>query len=219
MNRLRIYLILLVVIVSCNAMAQKNKKVQQHDTLNVSSVAEQKIRPLPSNKGEVDSLKNVIALLKKEKQKLDSVNGKLKERLQFADSCFLRVSNDCFRKKYDKATVDEAIANFGRMYSPQLQKSFAPLKYLLENYGSYYKEISDLFGQIENDKKMGNPFAGNQEKMVNVNKIKATTYYKKVYSANWTIMYLNDVIDKAINRLKTYAVGPQKTIKLTDLLK
>ena len=219
MNRLRILLALIVVCVSFNAMAQKNKHKVPVDSVKSSAVVESKVEVLPSNKSEVDSLKNVIAQLKKENLEQDSVNRKLKERLMFADSCFLRVSNDCFRIKYDKEKVDEAIANFGRMYSPQLQKSFAPLKSLLENYGNYYKEICDLFSLIENDKKLGNPFAGNQEKLVNVNKIKATIYYKKVYSANWTIMYLNDVIDKAISRLKTYAVSPQKTIKLTDLLK
>lgn len=115
--------------------------------------------------------------------------------------------------------VDEAIVNFGRMYSPQLQKSFTPLKFLLENYGNYYKEIDELFGQIENDKGMANPFIGGREASSNIVKIKTTTYYKKVYFANWTIMYLNDVIDKAIARLKNYDPKQHKVIKLTDLLK
>ena len=218
MDRLRILFVLLIVCFSCNTMAQKNKKVQKKDSVKVASVVESKMDSLTSTKNEIDSLKNIIAQLRKEKQGQDSVNNKLKERLLFADSCFLRVSNDCFRRKYDKVRVDEAIANFGRMYSLQLQKSFAPLKSLLENYGGYYKEISDLLVQIENDKKMGNPFTGEQEKLANKAKLKSTVYYKKVYSANWTIMYLNDVIDKAIARLNAFD-PKQKTIKLTDLLK
>ena len=87
------------------------------------------------------------------------------------------------------------------------------------SYGNYYKEIGELFGQIENDKGMANPFIGGREALSNIVKIKATTYYKKVYFANWTIMYLNDVIDKAIARLKNFDPKQHKVIKLTDLLK
>lgn len=157
--------------------------------------------------------------MKSEIQEQIELNQHLKDRILFVDSCILRVSNDCLRKKYDKVRVDEAIVNFGRMYSPQLQKSFTPLKFLLENYGNYYKEIGELFGQIENDKGMANPFIGGREALSNIVKIKATTYYKKVYFANWTIMYLNDVIDKAIARLKNFDPKQHKVIKLTDLLK
>ena len=215
MDRLRILFVLLIVCFSCNTMAQKNKKVQKRDSVKVASVVESKKDSLASTKSEVDSLKDEIA-------QLESANCKLKERLQFADFCFLRVSNDCLRKKYDKATVDEAIANFGKMYSSQLQKSFAPLKSLLENYGAYYKDIADLLTQIENDKGFTNVFPQSQQKAVvaNLAKIRTTEYYKKVYSANWTIMYLNDVIDKAIARLKAFKPEPKKkTMRLTDLLK
>ena len=202
-------------------MAQKNKKKLSKDTIEVSSNIDSFVEVSEdSNKeNEIDSLKKVISLLKSEIQEQIEKNQHLKERLLFADSCFLRVSNDCLRKKYDKVRVDEAIVNFGRMYSPQLQKSFTPLKFLLENYGNYYKEIGELFGQIENDKRMANPFIGGREASSNIVKIKTTTYYKKVYFANWTIMYLNDVIDKAIARLKNYDPKQHKVIKLTDLLK
>lgn len=202
-------------------MAQKNKKKLSKDTIEVSSNIDSFVEVSEdSNKeNEIDSLKKVISLLKSEIQEQIEKNQHLKDRILFADSCFLRVSNDCLRKKYDKVRVDEAIVNFGRMYSPQLQKSFTPLKSLLENYENYYKEIGELFGQIENDKRMANPFIGGREASSNIVKIKTTTYYKKVYFANWTIMYLNDVIDKAIARLKNYDPKQHKVIKLTDLLK
>lgn len=77
--------------------------------------------------------------------------------------------------------VDEAIVNFGRMYSPQLQKSFTPLKFLLENYGNYYKEIDELFGQIENDKGMANPFIGGREASSNIVKLKLQLTIKSVF--------------------------------------
>lgn len=124
-------------------MAQKNKKKLSKDTIEVSSNIDSFVEVSEdSNKdNEIDSLKKVISILKSEIREQVELNQHLKDRILFADSCFLRVSNDCLRKKYDKVRVDEAIVNFGRMYSPQLQKSFTPLKFLLENYGNYYKEI------------------------------------------------------------------------------
>lgn len=221
MSKIKIILILFIICFSCNTMAQKNKKKLSKDTMEMSSDIDSFVEVSEdSNKeNEIDSLKKVISLLKSEIQEQIEKNQHLKERLLFADSCFLRVSNDCLRKKYDKVRVDEAIVNFGRMYSPHLQKSFTPLKSLLENYENYDKEIGELFGQIENDKEMANPFIGGREALSNIVKIKATTYYKKVYFSNWTIMYLNDVIDKAIARLKSYDPKQHKVIKLTDLLK
>lgn len=215
MNRLQIFFI--IVCFSFNVMAQKSRYQVSKDTVKLLAVVESKVDTSSSVKTEVDSLKNMIVQLEKEKQRTDSANNKLKERLLFADSCFLRVANDCFRKRYDKVRVDEAIANFGKMYSPQLQKSFEPLKSLLEDYNRYYKEISDLLAQIEKDERLINPFKKEDAIAENIAKIKSTFYYKNVYSANWTIMYLNDVIDKSIARLK--ALGPkQKIMKLTDLL-
>lgn len=52
----------------------------------------------------------------------------------------------------------------------------------------------------------------------NIAKIRSTSYYKKVYSADWTIMYLNDVLDKAIARLKVYDPKQHKPINLKDLV-
>lgn len=152
--RIKLMLVLLVVCFSCNAIAQKSKGKLQNDTTDMVSGVDPfvEVIEVPTTQREIDSLKQVISQLESENQEQVEINQNLKRRLLFTDSCFLRVSNDCFRKKYDKVKVDEAIANFGRMYSPQLQKSFAPLKTLLENYGNYYKEIMDLFTQIDNDR-------------------------------------------------------------------
>lgn len=218
MNRLRVILVMLAVCLSYNGLAQDNNKTVLNDTIIVSfdtvSVAQTNVY-----KAEIDSLRGVISKLTADTLELAKINAKLKQRLLFADSCFLRVSNDCLRQKYDSMKVTKAIENFGRMYTPQLQKSFAPLKYLLENYNRYYNEIQDILVKIENDKGMINVFTGRNSVEKNIEAIKSTDYYKKAYSANWTIMYLDDVIDEAIARLKTFNPKLHKPLKLTDLLK
>lgn len=209
---------MLAVCLSYNGLAQDNNKTVLNDTIIVSfdtvSVAQTNVY-----KAEIDSLRGVISKLTADTLELAKINAKLKQRLLFADSCFLRVSNDCLRQKYDSMKVTKAIENFGRMYTPQLQKSFAPLKYLLENYNRYYNEIQDILVKIENDKGMINVFTGRNSVEKNIEAIKSTDYYKKAYSANWTIMYLDDVIDEAIARLKTFNPKLHKPLKLTDLLK
>lgn len=94
---------------------------------------------------EVDSLKSCIKMMQIEITEKEKQISLLKNRLMFADSCFLRISNDCLRKKYDPVRVNEAIAKFQKMYSSELQKTFSPLKSLLENYKVYYNEISMVF--------------------------------------------------------------------------
>ena len=217
MRKLKIFLVLLVVSFSCNAMAQKKTEKDSFvevvsDTDTIANVV-----PVPKKESEVDSLKREISKLKEENQELEDYNRTLQKQLLFADSCFLRVSNDCFRKKYDSDRVNEAIGNFKNMYSPKLQETFSPLKDLLEKYGSYYQEISKVFEEIEGDMNT-KIFLYETAKKTNVDKIKKTGYYQNVYSANWTIAYLNNAIDKAIERLRTY--DPHKTtrLKLMDLL-
>ena len=209
---------MLAVCLSYNGLAQDNNKTVLNDTIMVSfdtvSVSQTVVY-----KAEIDSLRSVISKLTADTLELAKINAKLKQRLLFADSCFLRVSNDCLRQKYDSMKVTKAIENFGRMYTPQLQKSFAQLKYLLENYNRYYNEIQDILVKIENDKGMINVFTGRNSVEKNIEAIKSTDYYKKAYSANWTIMYLDDVIDEAIARLKTFNPKLHKPLKLTDLLK
>ena len=209
---------MLAVCLSYNGLAQDNNKTVLNDTIMVSfdtvSVSQTVVY-----KAEIDSLRSVISKLTADTLELAKINAKLKQRLLFADSCFLRVSNDCLRQKYDSMKVTKAIENFGRMYTPQLQKSFAQLKYLLENYNRYYNEIQDILVKIENDKGMINVFTGRNSVEKNIEAIKSTDYYKKAYSAKWTIMYLDDVIDEAIARLKTFNPKLHKPLKLTDLLK
>ena len=218
MNRLRVILAILLVCFSYNALAHDNTETILNDTAVVASdtvsVADATIY-----KKETDSLRCVISKLAADTLELKKINAKLYQRLLFADSCFLRVSNDCLRQKYDSMRVNKAIENFGIMYSPQLQKTFAPLKSLLENYDRYYREIHDLLAKIENDKGMTNVFTGQNAIKKNIEEIKSTDYYKKAYSANWTIMYLDDVIDKAIVRLKTFNPKLHKPLILTDLFK
>ena len=128
-----------------------------------------------------------------DKQKIEAqeiIIKRLEQRLVFADSIVARLSNDCLRQKYDAGKVANAISNFDRMYSVELKSKFYQLKVLLSEYGKYTQEIENIFLEAQNDKAIGNPFTGQKQALTYIDKIKATSYYIKVYDENWTNLIL-----------------------------
>lgn len=157
-----------------------------------------------------------------DKQKIEAqeiIIKRLEQRLVFADSIVARLSNDCLRQKYDAGKVANAISNFDRMYSVELKSKFYQLKVLLSEYGKYTQEIENIFLEAQNDKAIGNPFTGQKQALTYIDKIKATSYYIKAYDNNWTIPYLNTVIDKSIEIIKSFNPKESKELHLIELMK
>lgn len=188
---------------------------------------------------EADSLQQEIChlkdLIEKYEQSVNSLNGKLYDYEQtikeqnkkierqnsyilFADTIIARLSNDCLRMKYDKNRVNQAIENFDKMYSPKLRSKFGRLKYLLNEYGEFTQELVDIFIESQNDRKLGNPFTGQKQALTYIDKIKGTRYYKEVYSNNWTIPYLNKLIDKCFETIKAFNPKENKELHLIELM-
>ena len=157
-----------------------------------------------------------------DKQKIEAqeiIIKRLEQRLVFADSIVARLSNDCLRQKYDAGKVANAISNFDLMYSVELKSKFYQLKVLLSEYGKYTQEIENIFLEAQNDKAIGNPFTGQKQALTYIDKIKATSYYIKVYDENWTIPYLNTVIDKSIEIIKSFNPKESKELHLIELMR
>ena len=129
------------------------------------------------------------------------------------------MSNDCLRHKYDPGKVANAISNFEQMYSAELKGNFHQLKVLLTEYGKYTKEIETVFFEAQNDKALRNPFTGQKQALTYIDKIKATSYYRNVYDENWTIPYLNSVIDKSMEIIKSFNPKESKELHLIELMK
>ena len=143
---------------------------------------------------------------------------RLNRYLQFADTIVARLSNDCLRKKYDQARVNQAVTNFEKMYSPELKNKFGRLKFLLNEYGKFTQELVDIFIEAQNDKGLGNPFTGQKQALTYIDKIKNTRYYREVYSDNWTIPYLNILIDKCFETIKAFNPKENKELHLLELM-
>ena len=208
----------------------------EQDTLKntVEVVAETPVEVIKvdSLQHEIDRLKGLIAQYK---QSETSLNGKLYdyeqtikvqnkkiERLNsyllFADTIVARLSNDCLRKKYDQNRVNLAMENFEKMYSPELKSKFVRLKFLLNEYGKFTQELNAIFVEAQNDKGLGNPFTGQKQALTYIDKIKNTRYYREVYSDNWTIPYLNNLIDKCFETIKAFNPKESKELHLVELM-
>ena len=209
---------------------------QEQDTLkNTVEVVDEppvEVIKVDSLQHEIDRLKGLIAQYK---QSETSLNGKLYdyeqtikvqnkkiERLNsyllFADTIVARLSNDCLRKKYDQNRVNQATENFEKMYSPELKSKFGRLKFLLNEYGKFTQELNAIFIEAKNDKGLGNPFTGQKQALTYIDKIKNTRYYKEVYSENWTIPYLNNLIDKCFETIKAFNPKESKELHLLELM-
>lgn len=220
------FTILLLFVASTFYGQDVKETISTHLITKDSCVVEQKKDVIIKQ----DSLEFIY--LKKELAQKDSVIVNLqatlnrqKNHLMFADSIILRLANDCFRFKYDQERVNNAKLYFANMFSVQLQKQFAPLMGLLNKYGTYYKQIEAVLLKVQNDyntnqRKWKSPFKNDESP----NKrclllLKNTQYYKESYKKDWSIYYLDELIDKAIIQIEAFDKNARDIeLKLTDLL-
>lgn len=195
---------------------QQTEKLQERVRLQSDSIAAMQSE-IDSLMNQVDSLKNRVEVLDKDSQEKEI--ERLKGRLVFADSIIARLSNDCLRKKYSKEHVDEAIENFEHMYSPQLKKHFIRVKELLIGYGEYSAEIENILAEAQNDRDLRNLFVYERNVEKYVNRIKQTGYYKECYNSNWTIMYLNGVINEFFAKMKGLNSRNCRNLDLSGIMK
>lgn len=161
-----------------------------------------------------DKLYDYEQTIKIQNKKIERLNG----YLLFADTIVARLSNDCLRKKYDPTRVNQAVGNFEKMYSPELKSKFGRLKFLLNEYGKFTQELVAIFIEAQNDKGIGNPFTGQKQALTYIDKIKNTRYYREVYSDNWTIPYLNNLINQCFETIKSFNPRETKELHLLELM-
>lgn len=207
---------------SISVDAQEIKDTVEVQTIDVAELQRQ-IKELTNKVNTLtESENNLKGKQYDNEQKIkeqEALIKKLENRLLFADTIVARLSNDCLLKKYDPKNVNDAIAHFEGMYSNDLKSKFSRLKILLTNYGRYSQELEGIFQKAQNDKALSNPFTGQKQALTYIDKIKSTLYYREVYNENWTIPYLNSVIDKSIEIIKSFNPKESKELHLIELMK
>lgn len=221
-------------VLNCMAQDKDSTNVETPDTLEVLYGSGIEVEPMDLNLNveevqvQIDSKDTEVEKLKATIKFLETQLENQNKYLAFADSLKLRISNDCFRFKYDKERVDEAVVYFNQMYSDKLRQSFAPMNELLRGYGMWYAEIKSILNSAQQDYsintkkwKSAGMFGGMEYKPNQkfIKEIKSSYYYSKYYKNNWTIFYLDDLITKAIDRLNQYNEKNDTPLDFTDILK
>ena len=207
---------------SVSVGAQEIKETVEVQTIDVEELQKQ-IKELTTKVNTLsESENNLKGKQYDNEQKIkeqEALIKKLENRLLFADTLVARLSHDCLLKKYDPKNVNDAIAHFEGMYSNELKSKFSRLKILLTNYGRYSQELEGIFQEAQNDKALSNPFTGQKQALTYIDKIKSTLYYREVYNESWTMPYLNSVIDKSIEVIKSFNPKESKELHLIELMK
>lgn len=145
----------------------------------------------------IDSLQVVIQNQAYELQKIKSNIG-------FVDTCMVKLANRWLYEPFDKADVNEAIRYFERIYSSQLKNDLSVVQKLLRDYETSYYEFQYIIKQAQNDIDRESPFACEDYKNKYKQKIKSMIYYIRYYNEPWNIKYLNEQIEKALERLNNH---------------
>ncbi|SHK80599.1 hypothetical protein [Xylanibacter ruminicola] len=226
------YFIVFIIVVTYPLGIYAQGKDSLESTKKAITEQHYEVQRIDSLQKEISRLVGQIA---KYKQTVDTLNSqlydyeqtikdqnkkikKLNHYLLFADTIVARLSNDCLRKKYDLANVNQAIRNFEQMYSSELKNKFGRLKYLLNEYEIYTQELVSILLEAQNDKSLGNPFTGQKQAQSYIDKIKNTRYYQDVYNDDWTIPYLNNLIDKCFETIKSFNPKESKELHLIELM-
>ena len=95
----------------------------------------------------------------------------------------------------------------------------------LNKYGQYYKEIEGVLQRTQNDyninqRKWKSPFKNDESPNRRyLLLLKNTRYYKESYKKDWSIYYLDELIDKAILQIEAFDKDARDIeLKLTELL-
>lgn len=176
---------------------------------------------------EMDSTKFIIDSLSQKLLMLDSINNSikfqydsltnlidnkdqeienLKERIYFADTCIVKLSNLRLYLPFNKEKVNEAIKSFDKIYSSKLKEDMSIILTLLKNYEHYYKEFLSIIEEAQkDDKNRNNIFNIDDYKNKYKYKIENMSYYINYYNGDWKIIYLNKQIDKALKILEEHS--------------
>ena len=172
-----------------------------------------------------DSLKQIVALrptveiesLRNEIKKQREFIIKLEGSIAYIDTVMVRLANDKLYDEYNEKKIDKTIKDFDRIYSTMIKKDFSQVRELLIAYKSSYNELLEILRDADMDNRKDRGFASNEYVEEYIGRIKNMYYYKKYYSSDWSIIYLNNKIDEVIKRLENHN-PPEKPADFSDML-
>lgn len=155
----------------------------------------------------IRTLKDSIAALNTRLVEKENQLTTVSEDLDFADLCMMALAYKRCLEPYNEVNVNKALGYFRRIHKQETKEKYDALYNALNDYKFSYAEIHRIIDAAQNDRdRTHNPFADTQYRTKYINQLKSTLYYHKYIErkAEYTIEYLDSIINKALERLSRH---------------
>ena len=174
------------------------------DTVSLHVKCDSLIMQNNALKNQVDSLKRVLVMREEMLVKQDSIINIHEDRMNFVDTCMIKLCNIWLYEPYCKEAVDDAIKYFNRIISPQLKEDFGIVLQLLKDYEHSYFSFQDIVIAAQNDNRRFLETRREEYATHYIAALKKMEYYQKYYNSSWNIRYLTKQIKRVIEMLEIH---------------
>lgn len=175
-----------------------------------------KISKLESDMSKLRSKvsRDSIELVNKDKQ--------LKSLQYNSDRNIARLANGRLYFKYDEKLINESIDSIRTLRTPSVKQKFSQVLGLLQRYKSYSEDLKNILVSAQNDqdrkaRNKGDEFKAKYRRLISQDEYYRNVYLKKA-SGNWSIPYLDNIIDVALRALSHHNPGHGDYVDFTVLI-
>lgn len=244
----RISLVIILLGVACIAHAQITISLHDLDSLRteINSLKEQlkvseeaclsKKDSLKQMQNEADNfkkqisalnstiveLRDSVSLLYNESARLAEKSQDIQTMQEQADNNAAKLANGRLYFRYNADLIQSSIKFLQEIQTESVRTKFSRTLNLLQNYHAYSDEIKNAlsYAQGDSDRKSRNKY--NEYKTRCIGEIKRTSYYMNVFakknSSNWSIPYLDNIINIAFKMLQNHDPGRDGYVDFTVLI-
>ncbi|MBD5356066.1 MAG: hypothetical protein HDR88_03545 [Bacteroides sp.] len=141
--------------------------------------------------------------------------ARLKVEVASLDMVRLRYANGRLQLPYNQEKINEAIELFNGISDENLKNECSEILSWLRQYNFYLREVKDLIQSLQSDTRRENKFDFDAWRSYALKSINQNGYVKDSHGHYFTIIFLDEIISIAKNRL-TKATKP--TVDFSDLI-
>lgn len=196
--------VLAVAVFSVKAQESKKDTACFSDTVSFQAKCDSLAKLNIALSNQLDSLKMILVMREEMLVKQDSIISIHEDRMNFVDTCMMKLCNRWLFEKYNKEAVDDAIKYFNRIISPQLKETYSVVLNLLSEYEKSYFTFQKIMKSAQSDSRRYLETRREEYATYYIGEIQNMEYYKKYYHRNWNIRYLTNQIKSALEMLEKH---------------
>lgn len=171
---------------------------------------------------DIEKLKSSLAQMRNTSDSLSEESSKLRSIQKEADNNAGKLANGRLYFRYDNEIVQSSIKLIEEIKTASIKQKFSQVLPLLQGYQNYSQELKTALTTVQNDalRKVRNK--ADEYKARCISEIKHTSYYTEVFArksaGNWSIPYLDNIINVATRCLQHHDPGHGNYVDFTVLI-